>query len=103
MMWSFNAIPKASPELLNFNQDHLSKKWFFWSNSYKILYKFDQIFIKYDNFFHINAKVPKLWSHDHIYIYNIIWVIWWNLVGDIMDIDYDVMTFILKYLCFKKA
>ena len=53
MMWSFNAIPKASPELLNFNQDHLSKKWFFWSNSYKILDKFDQIFIKYDNFYKI--------------------------------------------------
>ena len=31
-----NAIPSASPKLLNLNQDHPSKKWFFWSNPHKI-------------------------------------------------------------------
>ena len=30
------AIPSVSPKLLNLNQDHSSKKWFFWSNPYKI-------------------------------------------------------------------
>ena len=28
-------MPGASPKLLNLNQDHSSKKWFFWSNPYK--------------------------------------------------------------------
>ena len=29
-------VPSGSPKLLNLNQDHPSKKWFFWSNPYKI-------------------------------------------------------------------
>ena len=29
-------MPSASPKLLNLNQDHHSKKRFFWSNPYKI-------------------------------------------------------------------
>ena len=29
-------VPSASPKLLNLNQDHPSKKQFFWSNPYKI-------------------------------------------------------------------
>ena len=29
-------VPSASPKLLNLNQDHPSKKRFFWSNPYKI-------------------------------------------------------------------
>ena len=36
LVYSFKAIPSASIQLLNLNQDHLSKKWFFWSNFYKI-------------------------------------------------------------------
>ena len=33
---NFKFVPSASPKLLNLNQDHLSKKRFFWSNTYKI-------------------------------------------------------------------
>ena len=29
-------ISSASPKLLNLNEDHPPKKWFFWSNPYKI-------------------------------------------------------------------
>ena len=29
-------IPRVSPKLLNLNQEHPSKKWFFWSKHYKI-------------------------------------------------------------------
>ena len=29
-------MPSASPKFFNFNQDHPSKGWFFWSNVYKI-------------------------------------------------------------------
>ena len=43
----------------------------------------------------------KLWSHDNIY--NIIWVTWLNFIGDILDRNYDVKNFILKYLYFKKT
>ena len=33
---NFKFVPSASPKLSKMNQDHLSKKWFFWSNPYKI-------------------------------------------------------------------
>ena len=36
LMQSFKTIPRASPKLLNLNQEHSSKKWFLWLNSYKI-------------------------------------------------------------------
>ena len=36
LMLNFNTIPSASPKLLNLNQKHSSKKWFFWSNRYKM-------------------------------------------------------------------
>ena len=36
LVQNFKAIPSASPKLLNLNQDHPSKKSFFWSNHYKI-------------------------------------------------------------------
>ena len=36
LVWIFKVIPNASPKLLNLNQDHPSKKCFFWSNPYKI-------------------------------------------------------------------
>ena len=40
------------------------------------------------------------WPHDHIY--NIICHIY-NFVGDVMERSQDEITFILKYLYFKKA
>ena len=55
----------------------------------------------YDNFSYTNARVTKLWSHDHIH--NIIWVMWQNFVSDVIDRMYDVITFISKYLYFKKG
>ena len=55
----------------------------------------------YDKFSHIKVRVTKLWSHDHIY--NIIWVAWKDLVGDVIDINYDVITFIWEHFYFKKA
>ena len=54
----------------------------------------------YDNFSHKNTRITKLSSYGHIY--NLIRVII-NFVGDFMNINYDVITFILKYLYFKKA
>ena len=33
---NFKFVPSASPKLLNLNQDHPSKKQFFWSNPYKV-------------------------------------------------------------------
>ena len=47
-----------------------------------------------------DARVTKLWSHDHIY--NIIWVTWSNFVGGVMDSNYDVITFILEYFILKR-
>ena len=45
--------------------------------------------------------VTNLWAHD--YIHNIIWVMWPNFVGDVIDRIYDVINFISKYLYFKKT
>ena len=36
LVQNFKFVPSASPKLLNLNQDHPSKKRFFWSNPYKI-------------------------------------------------------------------
>ena len=66
LVWNFKAIPSTSPKLLSLNQDHPSKKVFFLVKSLQNS--------SYDNFSHRNAKVTKLWSHNHIY--NIIWVTW---------------------------
>ena len=33
---NFKATPSASHKLLNLNQDHPQKKWFFWLNPYKL-------------------------------------------------------------------
>ena len=54
---NFKVIPSATPKLLNLNQEHSSKKCFFWSKPCKI-----QVIITS----HRNTRVIKLWSHDHI-------------------------------------
>ena len=36
LVQNFKFVPSGSPKLLNLNQDHPSKKCFFWSNPYKI-------------------------------------------------------------------
>ena len=91
LVWNFKAILSASLKLLNLSQEHLSKKFVF-------LVKYN---LGYDSFSHGNVRVTKLWSHDQIY--NITWVTWSNFVGDVMDTSYEVITFISKYLYFKKV
>ena len=61
------------------------KMWFFWSNPYKI-----KVIIT-------SLIVTKLWSRD--LQYNLSHVI--NFAGDVIARNYDVITFILKYLHFK--
>ena len=51
LVQNFMFVPSASPKLLNLNQGNR----LFWSNPYKI------------NFSPTNARVTKLWSHEHIY------------------------------------
>ena len=87
-----NVILTASRKLLNFNKVHPSKKKGFSGQSVKIR--------GYDNFSHRNAGTTKLSSYGHVY--NLIRVVI-NFVGDVMNINYGVITFILKYLYFKKA
>ena len=48
-----------------------------------------------------NPRVTKLWSHDDLC--NIIWVTWQNFIGDVMDKNNDVITFVLKYVYSKKV
>ena len=68
------AIPSAIPKLLNFNQEHLSKNWFFRSSPYKIEVM-------------ITSPTEMLES----------------VVGDVMTRNYGLITFISKQLYFKKA
>ena len=90
---NFKVVASASPKWLNLNQDHPSKKQFFWSNPYQI-----EVMIIFS---HRNATVTKLWSHNHIY--NINWITWWKSVVDTMHKNYDVLNFISKYPYFNKA
>ena len=54
-MQNFMTIPSASPQLLNLNQDHPSKKWFLWSNPYKFEVMITSLVKKLElpNFFHM--------------------------------------------------
>ena len=87
LVQNFKFVPSASPKLLNLNQDHRSKKAVFLVKSLQNW--------GCDNFSLRNATVTKLWSHENIF--NIIWVTWESIVGDFIDRNYDVMTFISKY------
>ena len=73
---NFKFLPSASPKLLNLDQDHPSKKAIFLVKSLQNW--------GYDNFSHRNATVT-------------------NFAGEVMDRNYDVMSFISKYLYFKRA
>ena len=70
------------------------KMRFIWSNLYKIEVVITSLIDR-------NARITKLWSHEQIY--NIIWIMWWNFVGDVIERNYDVITIISKYCYFKKA
>ena len=69
------------------------EKWFFWSNPYKIQVMITSLYR--------NARVIKLWSHDHTY--NIIWITWHSFDGDVIDRNYDVISFFSKHLYFAKT
>ena len=87
LLQSLKTIPSANPKLLNLKQGLSSKKLFFYG----------QILIKLGLFFsHRNARLTKIWSHDHTF--NIIWITWSNFVGNFMNKNYDVITFTSKYL-----
>ena len=60
--------PSASPKLLNLNQEHPSKKRFFWSNPYKIEVAITSLIemLELPNFGHMNVSTIKLISHDKI-------------------------------------
>ena len=65
------------------------KKWFFWCSPSKIEVMITSV-IK------MLARVTNFWSYDHIF--NVIWVTWWNFVGNVMDKNYNVITFIPRCL-----
>ena len=91
-VWKANNAPSANP------------KYWTWSKKIpqKIVFLTKPLWnLAYDNFSHINARVTALWSHDHIY--NIIWVTWQNLVGNVINRNEDITAFISKYLYFKKV
>ena len=79
------AIPSVIPKLLDLNQEHPSKRAFF---LVKFLSKWSY------NFSQRNAKVTKLWSHDHIY--NAVWVTWQNFVVNVFDKSYGAIIFLLS-------
>ena len=62
LTYSFNlfikAVPSASSKLLNLNQEHPSKKWFFWCNPYKIEVMITSIIkmLELPNFGHMTAS-----------------------------------------------
>ena len=91
LVYNFKVTPSSSPKLLNLNQDHPSKKVVLLVKSLKNW--------RYDNFSHRNARVTTLVTWPHLK-YNLSHVI--NFFRDVVVRNYDVMTFILKYLYFKK-
>ena len=92
LVQNFKYAPSASPKLLNLNKYQPSKKAVFLVKSLQNW--------GYDNFSYRNARVNKLWSHEHTH--NIIWVMWENFVGGVMDIIYDVIAFISKFLFLRR-
>ena len=70
LVQNFKFVPSASPKLLNLNQDHLSKKRFFWTNVYKIdlmitfLIETPQL----PNFNQMNKSIIWFESRDRIFL-----------------------------------
>ena len=59
LVQNFKFVPSASLNLLNFNQDHPSKKRFFWSNPYKIedMITFLKEMLQLPNFGHMTTSI----------------------------------------------
>ena len=51
----------------------------------------------------ITLLIEMLGLPNFGYMYNIVWVTWWIFVGDIMDMNYDAIAFILNKIYFKKT
>ena len=68
LVQNVNFVPSASPKLSNLNQDHPSKKEFFWSNLYKIevIIIFLIEMLQLPKFGHIATSIIKVESLDHI-------------------------------------
>ena len=66
LVQNFTFVPSPSPKLLNLNQDHSSKKRFFWLNSYKIKVVITSIIqmLELPNFGHMNTSTIKFESPD---------------------------------------
>ena len=66
---NFKVIPSPSSKLLHLNQDHSSKKYFFWSNPYKI-----EVMITS----HITSQTLVTWSHFQHDLSHMIKFHWWR-------------------------
>ena len=79
-VFKFKFISSASPKLLNLNQDHLSKKRFFWSNPYKIVVIITSLseMLELQNFGHMTTFTLQFELRDKF--------CWWRYGR------YDVMT-----------
>ena len=53
-------MSSASPKLLNLNQEHPSKNWFFWSNPYKLEIIITSL-----------IEMPELPNFDHMTKYTV--------------------------------
>ena len=85
LLSNFRAIPGTSPELLNLNKDHPSKKVYF--------IKFSKYW-SFDDCSHRNIRVAKLWL---LYsICNITCFKWLSCIFDVMDKNCDVITYFFK-------
>ena len=75
---------------MNLNQDHPSKKLFFWSNPYKIEVMITSLVqtLELPNFGHMTTSIIEFESFDK------------NFVGDVIDRIYDIISFTSKYLYF---
>ena len=70
LMWNFKGMAIASPKLLNLNQYHPTKKWFFWSNPYKIEVMITSLIemLELPNFGHATTLAVWFESHDKIWL-----------------------------------
>ena len=70
LLQNLKVITSASPQLLNSNQDYPSKKWFFWSNPYKIKVLITSLIemLEFPNFGHLIISGILFESHDKIFL-----------------------------------
>ena len=90
---NLKVVPSASSKLLNLNQDHPSKKAFFWSNSYKIVISVTCLIEipESKNFGHMTTSTIWFEPCDNFFFSHVI------------DKNYNVIIVISKYFYFKKG